>query len=128
MNPLSTDNQLFDRVGSRYHSPNTCVNRLIECIEKITTCTNKDKTTELILGMDQNLDLLKSDEHVNTRKFLDTILETGPWPVITRLTRITQTSATLIDNIYISKKLQHTFDSTIIIDDITDHLPTLALL
>ena len=116
------------RVGSIYRSPNTCVNKLIECIEKITTCTNKGKTTELILGMDQNLDLLKSDEHAKTRKFLDTILDTGLWPVITRPTRITQTSAMLIDNIYISKNLQHTFDSTIIIDDITDHLRTLALL
>ena len=83
---------------------------------------------ELILGMDQNIDLLKSDEHTNTRKFLDLILDSGLWPVITRPTRITQRSATLIDNIYISKNLQCKFDSAIIVDDISDHLPLVALL
>ena len=72
---------------------------------------------ELILGMDQNLDLLKSDKHVNTRNFLDTILDNGLWPVIMRPTRIMQTSATLIDNIYVSKNLKQTFKSTIILDD-----------
>ena len=29
---------------------------------------------------------------------------------------------------YISKELQHKFDSLILIDDISDHLPTVALL
>ena len=78
--------------------------------------------------MDQNIDLLKSDEHTNTRKFLDLILDSGLWPVITRPTRITQRSATLIDNIYISKNLQRKFDSAILVDDISDHLPLVALL
>ena len=50
------------------------------------------------------------------------------WLVITRPTRITQNSATLIDNIYISNNLQCSFDSLILIEDISDHLPTVALL
>ena len=75
---------------------------------------------EIILGMDQIIDLLRSEEHVSKRKFLDLIL--------TRPTRITQRSATLIDNIYISKNLQCKFDSAIIMDDISDHLPLVALL
>ena len=48
--------------------------------------------------------------------------------MITRPTRVTQQSATLIDNIYISSNLQCPFDSLILIDDISDHLPTVALL
>ena len=78
--------------------------------------------------MDQNLDLLKSNNHAPTRKFLDLVLNLNLWPVITRPTRITQGSSTLIDNIYISKNLQQSFDSSILIDDLSDHLPTLALL
>ena len=35
---------------------------------------------------------------------------------------------TLIDNIYISTGLQKYFKSSILVSDITDHLPTLALL
>ena len=100
----------------------------MEHIELVSTKTGQLSNHELILGMDQNIDLLKSNEHTNTRKFLDLILDSGLWPVITRPTRITQRSATLIDNIYISKNLQCKFDSAILVDDISDHLPLVALL
>ena len=100
----------------------------MEHIELVSNKTSQLTNHELILGMDQNIDLLKSNEHTNTRKFLDIILDSGLWPVITRPTRITQRSATLIDNIYISKNLQHKFDSAILVDDISDHLPLVALL
>ena len=100
----------------------------MEHIELVSAKTGQLPNDELILGMDQNIDLLKSNVHTNTRKFLDLILDSGLWPVITRPTRITQRSATLIDNIYISKNLQHKFDSAIIVDDISDHLPLVALL
>ena len=116
------------RIGSIYHAPNTDVKILMEHIESVSAKTGQLPNHELILGMDQNIDLLKSDEHTNTRKFLDLILDSGLWPIITRPTRITQRSATLIDNIYISKNLQRKFDSAIIVDDISDHLPLVALL
>ena len=116
------------RIGSIYRAPNTDVKKLMEHIELVSTKTGQLSNHELILGMDQNIDLLKSNEHTNTRKFLDLILDSGLWPVITRPTRITQRSATLIDNIYISKNLQCKFDSAILVDDISDHLPLVALL
>ena len=49
-------------------------------------------------------------------------------PVITKPTRITDTSATLIDNIFISGKLQKAYHSEIIISDMSDHLPTVIKL
>ena len=39
-----------------------------------------------------------------------------------------QNSATLIDNIFISEQLQCSFDSAILVDNISDHLPCLPLL
>ena len=48
-------------------------------------------------------------------------------PTITKLTRITHTSATLIDNIY----LRHTtpfVHSAILFSDISDHLPIICLI
>ena len=116
------------RIGSIYRAPNTDVKKLMEHIELVSAKTGQLPNHELILGMDHNIDLLKSNEHTNTRKFLDLILDSGLWPVITRPTRITQRSATLIDNIYISKNLQRKFDSAIIVDDISHHLPSVALL
>ena len=37
-------------------------------------------------------------------------------------------SATLIDNIYVSDSLHRSFESTIIINDMSDHLPILTML
>ena len=59
---------------------------------------------EIIFGLDHNLDLLKSTSHKQTELFLKSNLEQGITPAITRPTRITKSTATLIDNIMISKK------------------------
>ena len=79
------------------------------------------------MGMDHNLDLLKYDTHRPTEQFLDLMVDNEQWPTITRPTRITQRSATLIDSIFFSSKLHRNFNSMIILDDISDHLPTVAL-
>ena len=47
-------------------------------------------------------------------------------PCITRLTRITKTTATLIDNVFISQYLHNSFDSCILISDISDHMPSVV--
>ena len=78
--------------------------------------------------MDHNLDLLKSRTHNPMQKFLDTILGNGLLPSITRPTRITQQSATFIDNIFISEVLQWNFDSALLIFNISDHLPIITLM
>ena len=80
---------------------------IMEHIEVVNKTNTKTKN-ELIIGMDQNLDLLKSEDHQITGKFLKL------WPIIMRPTRITQQTATLIDNIYISKNLECSFDLIII--------------
>ena len=78
--------------------------------------------------MDHNLDLLKCHLHKPTKHFQDLLFELGLFPTITRPTRITQTTATLIDNIFVSKKLHQAFNSCILLNDISDHLPSLTLL
>ena len=78
--------------------------------------------------MDHNLDLLRSGTHNPMQKFLDTILGNGLLPTIKRPTRITQQSATLIDNIIISEVLQQNFDSALLINNISDHLPIITLM
>ena len=50
------------------------------------------------------------------------------FPTITRLTRITQQSATLIDNIFVSMNLHKKYETAILINDMSDHLPILTLL
>ena len=106
-------------VGSLYRPPNSSAKEFLEYIDTIT----KNHPNNLIIGMDHNLDLLKSEKHKPTQLFLDMLFDRNYTPTITKPTRITKTSATLIDNIIISKNLQSHFDSGILIDDISDHLP-----
>ena len=49
-------------------------------------------------------------------------------PAITLPTRITSNTATIIDNVFISELLQRNFDSGLIVDDISDHLPSIVLM
>ena len=101
-------------------------------IDHISEINSKRKSEpgmkELILGMDHNMDLLKSELHIQTRKFLETLHDENLLPAITRPSRITQTSATLIDNVFLSEILYRQFDSALLIRDISDHLPLLVLI
>ena len=65
---------------------------------------------ETILGMDHNNDLLKCHIHPAMQEFLNGILENELMPTITRPTRITQMTASLIDNVFVMKNLYNNFD------------------
>ena len=84
---------------------------------------DKEKKIGYLLG-DFNLDLLKSDIHNTTLDFLNLLFSHSFWPLITRPTRVTSSSATLIDNIFTNNiALKMSSINGIIINDITDHFP-----
>ena len=84
---------------------------------------NNMKNKEIILGMDHNINFLKHDVHPKTQEFIELNLDVNLLPVITKPTRVSTTSATLIDNIFVSNRLQHSINSAVIITDISDHFP-----
>ena len=83
----------------------------------------KIKSHDVIIGIDHNLDLLKTHQHSHTNEFLEINLRKNLLPTISKPTRITTKSATLIDNVFLSTKLQTPTDSNILLEDISDHLP-----
>ena len=103
----------------------TFVNYVKDTVHKVK-CEKGQK--EIIMGMDHNLNLLKVNQHKGTKQFLDTMLELDMTPTITRPMHITNTMATLIDNIFIGVKIQHKYESYVVIAEISDHLPSLLLL
>ena len=116
-------------VGSFYRSPNSSDSVLLDHIEHIITKVKLEKNhKQLILGMDHNFDLLKCNQHRPTKRFLDKMMDLNMLPAITRPTRITSNTAILIDNVFISELLQRNFDSRLIVDDISDHLPSIVLM
>ena len=106
-----------------YRPPNSNVQNFLSEFETIIRKIKDEKHANLIVCLDHNLDLLKQDKHAPTRKFIELTTDLNLLPTITRPTRITHKSATLIDNIMISEKPQINYKSGIIINDNSDHLP-----
>ena len=89
---------------------------------------NKLRPKSIIIGLDHNLDFLKSEGHGGTSQFIQHNLDFNLIPTITRPTRVTKNSATLIDNIMISQSLCGRYSSGILVDDISDHMPTICII
>ena len=69
---------------------------------------------------------MKNGEHVGTTKFIDAMYSIGLYPLIDKPSRITQYSASLIDNIF-TNELTNQIISGLLINDISDHLPIFSL-
>ena len=79
----------------------------------------------MFLCGDFNLDLLKYNNNLPTKRFIDMMFSLGMFPLISKPSRITDVSATLIDNIF-TNELTCTTTSGLLINDISDHLPVFA--
>ena len=81
-----------------------------------------------IVGLDHNLDFLKAHSHQLTNDFIQLNLDLEMIPTITRPTRITKSTATLIDNIIVSQNNCGNYIASILVDDMSDHLPTICVI
>ena len=102
----------------RSHTSIDCFNADIDSIFQILAKENKIH----YLLRDFNIDLLKDETHRPTSDFLDLIYSYHLVPTILKPTRITETSATIIDNIITNSN--ENIKTGIIVTDITDHFPT----
>ena len=100
------------------------IDMFIESLDKIFT-DSKPKISMFICG-DFNIDLLKYEEHVGSAKFIDTMYSNGLYPLTDKPTRITQQSATLINNIF-TNDMNHDIICGLLINDISDHLPVFSI-
>ena len=85
------------------------------------------KYDQCFICSDQNLNLIKSDVHQPTSDFLAKMLNNCFVPYILKPTRITHSSSTLIDNIYVKSKSLMKNSSYIVVDGMSDHYLCLLL-
>ena len=74
---------------------------------------------------DFNLDMLKMSQNTKIDAFIDLMFSFSFQPLISAPTRITSSSATLLDNIFVNTDLH--IKSGILISDVSDHLPVFAI-
>ena len=109
-------------LGCIYRPPNSDVNLFnVELLNILKMIDSANINIAAIAG-DFNLDLIKNDRHVPTAEFLNNMLSYSFYPSVNKPTRITEVSATLLDNIFIRQSALN-FMSAIVYSDISDHMP-----
>ena len=108
-------------IGCIYRHPTKDCAKLHNALkEQLSKLNNRGKEV-FLLGF-LNIDLLNYTRDNQTSEYLDMLLDLGYMPLITKATRITDHTATLIDHIYTNLPQKIT-KAGICLADITDHLP-----
>ena len=110
-------------VGVIYRPPNTDIKLFIDALKEILENVQSENKV-LYLVRDYNIKLLNVDSHSLTADLNDTIYSYGLVPFITRPTRVTKISATLIDNTFTNKSIRYGESMYgILVSDISDQYP-----
>ena len=116
-------------IGSCYRpnsAPLACPQKFNASIEKLMVdIKSKYKNSDIFLAGDFNFDLLKYEEHKDTETFLTTMYDQGMIPLITKPTRLTHDTYTLIDNIFTSE-IYNTIAGIVSVD-LSDHEATFLI-
>ena len=113
---------------SIYRPPNSNEKDFLKNYTKLLNKFIPQQQDRLIIGLDHNLDLIKYTKHKATSEFIEINVEHQLLPTITKPTRITRSTATLLDNIIIGRTFQANYEPNIVISDLSDHLPCLLKL
>jgi hypothetical protein len=107
-----------------YRTPGSCLDTFTCKSEAMFANLNHNKV-HIICG-DFNIDLLNPHGNNNTIDFINTMYSNSLFPLITKPSRITKDTATLIDNIFINT-IASQVTAGLLINDISDHLPVFAI-
>ena len=110
-------------IGSIYKHPDANIEEFIKHLDDLIIKL-QNRYQLYILG-DMNIDFLKYNHHTQTEEYLDMLHSNNISPIITKPSRITNYTATLIDHIYTNNTNQ--MISGIATIDILDHLPTFCI-
>ena len=117
---INQENSKNILLGCIYRHPGTDSSVLTDHLNQILISTAKENKHIFISG-DFNIDLLKYDTTTKNKTFLDMMTSNGFLPHIIHPTRITDSSATVIDNIFSNAYLSESTSGNIMIE-LADHL------
>lgn len=112
--------------GVVYRHPNSDLSKFKDYVDQTTETIDKQNKLCMIMG-DFNIDLLKVNTHADSENFINSLGSSFLLPQILQPTRITDHSATLIDNIFFNGSIEHLSISGNIVYPLTDHLPNFLI-
>lgn len=117
-------------VGCIYRPPGKNVSNMKDFNDTMTKLLNtlsKSKKEIYLMG-DFNIDLLHYKSHKLTAEFVDLMLSSSFFPLINRPTRVTEESATIIDNIFTNSPALDSHKSGILPTDVSDHFSIFTII
>ena len=110
-------------IGVIYRIPNNNLSYFNEKISHFLDQMQRENNIVYLLG-DYNVNLINSDTHDLTAEFTDIMYSNEFLPLISRPTRITPDSTTLIDNIFTNNHddVNNSLNG-LLVTDISDHFP-----
>lgn len=106
-------------IGVIYRPPDSNIDHFLTELDSTLSIINKEGKKIWLTG-DFNLNLINYNQHSSTNDFISLLFSYSHYPLISKPTRITNHSATLIDNIF-TNELETNVKSGILITDISDH-------
>jgi len=113
------NNQIVGVIYRPNTQPQADLDIFSNTLYNVMDLVNAEHKSCILLG-DFNVDLLQYNSHVKTNEFIDGVFCKGFIPLVLKPTRMTRTSATLIDHIY-SNFPNNNSKTGIIITDVSDH-------
>jgi hypothetical protein len=120
----STKNTL---VGVIYRPPGTDLENFLILLNDLLDKICHDDVNIYLMG-DFNINLLNADSHLHTSHFIDTMYSKSLFPLVNKPTRMHNSTATLIDNIFTNNIFDNTLISGIFLSDISDHFPVFSII
>lgn len=107
-----------------YRPPRGTFNSFLSTLNDILCLIFETKYHGVFVFGDFNVNLLKSNE-ANVSEFINLMHSFSLFPMITKPTRVSNDSATLIDHIW-TTQFEQSIGNYIIVSDISDHYPTMS--
>uniref|UniRef100_A0A3B3C2G3 Reverse transcriptase domain-containing protein n=1 Tax=Oryzias melastigma TaxID=30732 RepID=A0A3B3C2G3_ORYME len=117
---IETEKSKNTIVSCIYRKPGSCIDMFREKLFELYEGLNNRKM--IFVCGDINIDLLNPLEQTAITEFINTMYSMCLYPTITKPSRITRNSATLIDNIF-TNSIESETTSGLLINDVSDHLP-----
>jgi len=113
-------------IGCVYRPPKASANAFNDSLKGTLESISREKKHVFISG-DFNFNLLNAEKHLPISTFVETLFSHSLFPSITKPTRITEVSATLIDNIFFNPILNQPMSAGILTNIISDHCPVFII-
>ena len=112
-------------ISEFYRPPDSDMSDYVKNLSAHMKDTRRKECEVIVLMTDQNVNFLKSSTHAKTDECIELLLKNQFESLITKPTRVTHSTATLIDNIFVKRNNKFQLKSSILLEDISDHYPCL---